>query len=108
MVALMSCTGPCVFCCILCNFAFKGRPGTLHHVRLMFGLIKANQLPHKIRKQMLNACPIPPMHIIVQLLQGHQSSILSSNEWHNDMHSAFTSTIMAPNQAARGTTTRSD
>ena len=30
-------------------------------------------------------------------LAGCQSSILSSNEWHNDMNPAFISTIMAPN-----------
>ena len=48
-------------------------------------------------KQLLNACPVPPMHIIVTLLAGCQSAILSSNEWHNDMNLAFISTIMAPN-----------
>ena len=37
------------------------------------------------------------MHIIVRLLPGRQSSILSFNEWHNDMNPAFTSAIMAPN-----------
>ena len=40
-------------------------------------------------KQLLNACPIPPMHVIVRLLAGYQSAILSSNEWHND-HSITT------------------
>ena len=45
-----------------------------------------NQTPMpQLSKQMLNACLLPPMHIIVQLLPGRQSSILSSNEWHNDM-----------------------
>ena len=45
-----------------------------------------NQTPMpQLSKQMLNACHIPPMHIIVQLLPGRQSSILSSNEWDNDM-----------------------
>ena len=48
-------------------------------------------------KQLLNACPVPPMHIIVTLLAGYQSAILSSNEWHNDMNPAFIRTIMAPN-----------
>ena len=48
-------------------------------------------------KQLLNACPIPPVHVIVTLLAGCQSAILSSNEWHNDMNPAFISTIMAPN-----------
>ena len=48
-------------------------------------------------KQLLNACPVPPMHIIAPLLAGCQSAILSSNEWHNDMNLAFISTIMAPN-----------
>ena len=61
-------------------------------------LIRATtpDVPHQtpmpqLSKQMLNACPIPPMHIIVQLLPGRQSSILSSNEWHNDMNPAFIS-----------------
>ena len=40
---------------------------------------------------------LPPMHIIVRLLAGRQSAILSSNEWHNDMNPAFISAIMAPN-----------
>ena len=48
-------------------------------------------------KQLLNACPVPPMDIIVTLLAGCQSAILSSNEWHNDMNPAFISAIMAPN-----------
>ena len=48
-------------------------------------------------KQLLNACPIPPVHVIVRLLAGCQSAILSSNKWHNDMNPAFISTIMAPN-----------
>ena len=48
-------------------------------------------------KQLLNVCPIPPMHVIVTLLAGCQSAILSSNERHNDMNPAFISTIMAPN-----------
>ena len=48
-------------------------------------------------KQLLNACPVPPMDIVVTLLAGCQSAILSSNEWHNDMNPAFISAIMAPN-----------
>ena len=48
-------------------------------------------------KQLLNVCPIPPVHIIVTLLAGCQRAILSSNGWHNDMNPAFISTIMAPN-----------
>ena len=48
-------------------------------------------------KEMLNACPIPPMHIIVRLLLGHQNPILGSNEWHNDMNPACVSTVIAPN-----------
>ena len=48
-------------------------------------------------KQLLNVCPIPPVHVIVTLLAGCQSAILSSNEWRNDMNPAFISTIMAPN-----------
>ena len=39
-------------------------------------------------KQLLNACPVPPMDIIVTLLAGCQSTILSSNEWQNDMNPA--------------------
>ena len=50
----------------------------------------------QLSKQMLNACPIPPMHIIVRLLPGRQSPILSSNEWHNDMNPAFISAAKAP------------
>ena len=48
-------------------------------------------------KQLLNVFPIPPLHVIVTLLAGSQSAILSSNEWHNDMNPAFITTIMAPN-----------
>ena len=48
-------------------------------------------------KQLLNACPIPPVHVIVTLSVGCQSAILSSNEWHNDMNPPLISTIMAPN-----------
>ena len=48
-------------------------------------------------KQLLNVCPIPPMHVIVTLLAGCQSASLSSNEWHNDMNPAFIGTLMAPN-----------
>ena len=36
-------------------------------------------------KQLLNVCPIPPVHVIVTLLAGCQSAILSSNEWYNDI-----------------------
>ena len=40
-----------------------------------------NQTPMpQMTKQMLNACPIPPMPMIVRLLPGRQSSIPSSNE----------------------------
>ena len=43
----MSCTNPCVFCCISCNFAFGGRSVTLlmdHETisRLMFGTDTSN------------------------------------------------------------------
>ena len=48
-------------------------------------------------KQLLNVRAVPPMYIIIALLAGYQSSILSSSEWHNDMNPAFLSTIMAPN-----------
>ena len=58
-----------------------------------------NQTPMpQLSKQLLNACPVPPMHIIVTLLAGCQSAILSSNETHNDMNLAFISTIMVPNK----------
>ena len=48
VAALMSCTNPCMFCCISCHFAFGGRSVTLvmdHGTmfRLMFALIKATQ-----------------------------------------------------------------
>ena len=57
-----------------------------------------NQTPMpQMSKQMLNVCPKPPMHIIVRLLPGRQRSILSSNERHGDMNSAFISAVMAPN-----------
>ena len=41
------------------------------------------------------------MYIIITLVAGCQSAILSSNEWHNDMNPAFISTIMAPNFKTR-------
>ena len=53
-------------------------------------------MPH-LSKEMLNVCPMPPMHMIVQLLPGCQSSILCSNEWHNNMNVVFISAVMAPN-----------
>ena len=34
----------------------------------------------QLSKQMLNACPLPPMHMIARLLPGRQSSILCSTE----------------------------
>ena len=57
----------------------------------------ASSCVQQLSKQLLNACPIPPVHVIITLLAGCQSAILSSNEWHNDMNPAFISTIMAPN-----------
>ena len=45
------------------------------------------------------------MHIIVRPLLGRQSSILSSNEWHNDMNPAFISAVMAPNLKIKEITT---
>ena len=57
-----------------------------------------NQAPMpQASKQLLNVCPIPTVHVIVRVLAGCQSAVLSSNEWHNDMNLAFTSNIMAPN-----------
>ena len=57
-----------------------------------------NQTPMpQPRKQLFHACPIPPVHVIVTFFAGCQNAILSSNEWHNDMNPAFTSTIMSPN-----------
>ena len=50
-----------------------------------------------LKREVLNACPTPAVHVIVTLLAGCQSAIPSSNEWHNDMNPAFISTIMAPN-----------
>ena len=65
-----------------------------------------NQTPMpQLSKQMLHACPIPPMQIIVRLLAGRQNSILSSNAWHNDMNPAFTSAVMAPNLKIKEITT---
>ena len=34
--------------------------------------------PTQLSKQLLNVCPIPPMHIVVQLPQGRQNSIFPS------------------------------
>ena len=65
-----------------------------------------NQTPMpQLSKQMLNVCRIPLMHIIVRLLPGRQSSIASSNEWHNDTNPAFISTVMAPNVKIKEITT---
>ena len=61
--------------------------------------------PPLVSKQLLNACPIPPMHIIVRLLPGHQSSILSTNELHNDMNPAFISAVISPNLKTKQITT---
>ena len=55
-----------------------------------------SDLPPQPSKRLLNVCPIPLVHVMVTLLAGCQSAILSSNEWHNDMNPAFISTIMAP------------
>ena len=76
MAALMSCTGPCVFCCISRNFAFGGRSvtllmdrGTMSH--LMFGLIKATRPPRKMRERMRQMCVpcvvrrAPPSQVVV-------------------------------------------
>ena len=57
-----------------------------------------NQAPMpQASKHLLNVCPIPPVHVIVGLLAGCQSAILSSNERHNDMNLDFISAILAPN-----------
>ena len=57
------------------------------NTRVVVQLIRAvkpkvpNQTPMpQLSKQMLNAHPTPPLHIIVRLLPSCQSSILSSNE----------------------------
>ena len=64
-----------------------------------------NQSPMpQVSKQLLNACPIPLVYIIMALLPGCQSSILLSNVWHNGMNPAFMSTIMAPNFKMKETT----
>ena len=57
VAALMSCTSPCVFCCISRNFAFGGKFVTLlmdHGTmsRLMFGQIKATRPLRKMRERM--------------------------------------------------------
>ena len=60
MVALMSCTSLCLFCCISRNFAFGGRSIThlMGHgtMSLMFGLIKATQPPRIMRERMRQMC----------------------------------------------------
>ena len=63
-------------------------------------------LPHLACHNRANSCSmrIPPVHVIITLLAGWQSAILSSNEWHNHMNPAFISTIMAPNFEIRGIT----
>ena len=76
MAALISCTSPCVFCCISRNFAFGGRSithlmghGTMS--RLVFGLIKATQPPRKMRERMrqMSMCyavrSAPPSQFVV-------------------------------------------
>ena len=76
VVALMICTSLWVFCCISRNFAFGGRSVTLLMDRasmscLMFGLIKAPWLPHKMRermRQMRVPCVVssaPPSQLVV-------------------------------------------
>ena len=61
MAAAMSCTNQSVCCCILPNFAFAGKfvtplmgHGSLS--RLMLGLTKATQPPHKMRQRMRQQC----------------------------------------------------
>ena len=55
----------------LCNFVGAATPNV------------PNQAPMpQASKQLLNACMVPPLYIIITLLAGCQSSILSSNEWH--------------------------
>ena len=63
MATLMSCSNPCVFCCVSRNSAFGGRLVTLlmdHGTmsRLMFGLIKATQPPCKMGKRMRSKCAL--------------------------------------------------
>ena len=52
-------------------------------------------------KQLLNVCPIPPVHVIVTLLAGCQSAILSSNEWHNGMNPAFRTPSWPPTSKSK-------
>ena len=67
----MSCTNPCVFCCDSHNFAFTllMDHGTMFH--LMFGLIKAARLPHKMNERMRQMCvpcvveSAPPSRVVV-------------------------------------------
>ena len=64
-----------------------------------------NQAPMpQASKQLLNECAVPPMYIMIILLAGCQSSILSANEWHYDMNPACLSTIMTPNFKMEGIT----
>ena len=88
--------------CVQCN---KTRTGLVQLIRAIMPDVP-NQTPMpQPSKQMLNGYPIPPMHNIVQLLPGSQSSILSSNEWHNDMKPAVLSAVMAPNLKIKESTT---
>ena len=61
MAALMSCTSPCVVCCISHNSAFGG--GSVTHLMghgtmsyLMFGIKKTTQPSHNIRERTRQMC----------------------------------------------------
>ena len=61
MDAPMSCTSQSAFCCILHNFASRGKsvtPPTDHGnmPRLRFGLTKATRPPRKMRQRMRQKC----------------------------------------------------
>ena len=67
---------------VKCNKIWSGWCNSLGPPRQMF---LTNQTPiRQPSKQLLNACPIPPVHIIVRLLVGCQSAFLYSNETKGD------------------------
>ena len=78
VATLMSCTSQSVFCCILHNFAFRGKsvtPVTDHRSmsRLMSGLTKATWPPRKMRQRMRQKCvcyvakSAPPLHFMMSV-----------------------------------------
>ena len=54
-------------------------------------------MPCIVSNQLLNACLVPPMYLIIGLLPGRQRAIFSAHKWYNDVHSAFISIVVVPN-----------